>query len=68
VALPAIELTLTDLQDQAVMRRVITANEFRSTSLALMAGAELQTTFPLSVKLSADGEKFSGYRLVVFYP
>ena len=68
VELPAMELTLTDLQDQAVIRRVIAVSEFGSVSRALSAGGELQATFPLGVKLSNGSEKFSGYRLVIFYP
>ena len=68
VAVPAMELTLTDLQDQAVIRRVIPVSEFGPIPHALSAGAELQTTFPLNVKLSTGLEKFSGYRLVIFYP
>lgn len=67
VAMPALELTLTDLQDQSVIRRVIAPYELGPTPHTLAAGAEFQATFPLSVKLPTGSEKFSGYRLVIFY-
>lgn len=68
VAAPALELTLTDLQDQAVIRRVIAANELGPTPKALATGAEFQTILPMSVKLPTAADKFSGYRLAIFYP
>jgi predicted Zn finger-like uncharacterized protein len=68
LALPAVELTLTDLQDQAVMRRVMLARDFERTAVAIAGWVELQTSFPVNVKMSADTDKFSGYRLVIFYP
>jgi predicted Zn finger-like uncharacterized protein len=64
MALPAVELTLTDLQDQAVIRRVLLPGDF-SLPPVMAAGAEVNANVPLSVKLS---EKFSGYRLMIFYP
>lgn len=66
VATPALELTLTDLQDQVVLRRVFTANELalRDHILALR---EARTTvhFDLDPALS---EHVSGYRALIFYP
>jgi predicted Zn finger-like uncharacterized protein len=68
IATPALELTLTDMQDQAVVRRVFTAMDFGDKSGVLQAGAELSVTVPLSVKLAGSPEKVSGYRLLSFYP
>jgi predicted Zn finger-like uncharacterized protein len=68
VATPSLELTLTDIQDQPVIRRVFTAIEFGDKSGVMEAGAELSVTMPLNVKLSGNYEKVSGYRLLSFYP
>jgi predicted Zn finger-like uncharacterized protein len=68
VATPSLELTLTDIQDQPVIRRVFTAMEFGDKSGVMEAGAELSVTMPLNVKLSGNYEMVSGYRLLSFYP
>ncbi len=65
VAMPALELTLTDAQDQTLMRRVLLRNE-------LMAPAELgpgvvwSTSVPMQVVQGAS--LVAGYRLLAFYP
>ena len=72
---PALELTLTDTQDQPVARRVLTAADYfaRSTSgnsaasvadNLFPAGAEV----PVKVFFDASTVKASGYRLYLFYP
>ena len=68
VATPAVELTLTDMQDQPVVRRVFTAADFSKQTLVMEAGAELLATVPVSVKHGTDHEKIAGYRLLSFYP
>jgi predicted Zn finger-like uncharacterized protein len=68
IATPAIELTLTDMQDQPVVRRVFTAEEFGGKSGAMDPGAELSVTMPISVKMDSQHEKISGYKLLSFYP
>ena len=68
VATPAVELTLTDLQDQAIVRRVFTTADFNKQALVMEPGAELSASVPLSVKHGVGQEKVSGYRLVSFYP
>lgn len=68
LATPALELTLTDLQDQAVLRRVIDAGEFASAQGVMVQGAELTVSLPIRVKLSGTAERISGYRLLAFYP
>mgnify|MGYP002135227628 CR=1 FL=1 len=68
VATPAVELTLTDMQDQAVVRRVFTTVDFGKQTTVLEPGAELAASVPLSVKQGAGHEKISGYRLLTFYP
>ncbi len=68
VATPAVELTLTDLQDHAVVRRVFTAADFNKQALVIEPGAELSASVPVSIKQGASQEKISGYRLLSFYP
>ena len=68
VATPAVELTLTDMQDQAVIRRVFTAADFAKQRMVIEPGAELQATLPVSVKHVAGHDKVTGYRLLSFYP
>ena len=68
VATPALELTLTDTQDQAVVRRVVRANEFGNRQGTMGPGDEVSTTLPIQVKLANGSEKIAGYRLLAFYP
>jgi hypothetical protein len=64
-----LELTLTNLQDQAVLKRVLVAADFGDRSGVMAAGAELPVNLPLTIKLGAGAaEKISGYRLLSFYP
>lgn len=68
LATPAVELTLTDMQDQALVRRVFLAEDFGGKQGVIDAGAELLASMPLAVKLVGNTEKVSGYRLLSFYP
>ncbi|MDO8457997.1 MAG: zinc-ribbon and DUF3426 domain-containing protein [Burkholderiaceae bacterium] len=68
VATPDLELTLTDMQDQAVVRRVFAAADFTKQHVAMDSGAEIVVTLPVAVKLNAGSERVSGYRLLSFYP
>lgn len=68
VATPDLELTLTDMQDQAVVRRVFAAADFSKPHIAMDSGAEILVTLPVAVKLNAGSERISGYRLLSFYP
>lgn len=68
VATPNLELTLTDMQDQAVVRRVFAAADFSKQHVAMDSGAEMVVTLPVAVKLDAGSERVSGYRLLSFYP
>jgi hypothetical protein len=68
VAMPAVELTLTDSQDQPVIRHIFTSGELGSPSGVLMPGAEVGASLALSLKPPANAGKISGYRLLAFYP
>jgi len=68
VALPSIELTLTDALDQAVIRRVLSAAELAVDSDRLGPEAEWPVTVVLKVNPGVVVPKVVGYRLLVFYP
>ncbi len=67
IAMPSLELSVTDTRDQALARRVILPVEFGATTLVLGAGAEWGGRISLNVK-SGSTERIAGYRLVAFYP
>ena len=66
LALPAIELTLTDSSDQPVVRRVFLPTELGAKTQALAGGAEWPTS--LAVALKVAGDRVAGYRVLAFYP
>jgi predicted Zn finger-like uncharacterized protein len=68
LAVPALELTLTDMQDRTVLRRVVPTKEFNVSKPVLEPGSEMTVSLPLSVKSSLEDERISGYRLLAFYP
>lgn len=68
LALPAIELTLTDLADQPVMRRVFTPAELGVASGTVAPADEWSTTAYLRVRKEPNGPRAQGYRLLIFYP
>jgi predicted Zn finger-like uncharacterized protein len=67
VALPALELTLTDAQDQAVVRRVLTPSEFGAAPVVMAAAAEWSGSLTVAVAATGGG-RIAGYRLLAFYP
>lgn len=68
VALPALELSLTDMQEKPVIRRVIGTPDFTHQQGPMGPGAEFSASLPVSVKLPGNTERISGYRLLAFYP
>ena len=67
LAVPALELTLTNASEEAVVRRVILPSEWSAPPDELPALSEL----PLSVRMTlvdAAELRMAGYRAVVFYP
>lgn len=67
VAMPSLELTLTDLQDQAVLRRVLHPAELGAPP-ALAASGEWSASTALVVDAQAGAARVAGYRLIAFYP
>lgn len=68
LAMPSIELALTDTLDQALMRRVFQPEDLGVRSGVIPAASETQTTLVLTIKTNGSGERVAGYRLLAFYP
>jgi hypothetical protein len=68
VAMPAIELTLTDTQDQPVVRRVLLPPDLGAATGVIAAGSEWSATLALSVAANGSTGRIAGYRLLAFYP
>ena len=72
--IPALEVTLTDSQDQALVRRVLTPAQFGVSAATLAAHAELASAVSLKVTAqAAPGAAppplpVTGYRILAFYP
>lgn len=67
VATPALELTLTDMQDQAVLRRVLHPAELGAPP-ALAAAGEWSASTAMTVDAKGGAARIAGYRLIAFYP
>lgn len=70
VAMPWLELTLTDTGEQPVLRRVLTPEELGAPS-ATVLGARSEWTATVDLGLpgeGAGGARVAGYRLLAFYP
>lgn len=67
VAMPALELTLTDTQDQPVVRRVLQPAELGAPP-ALAARSDWQGAVAMTLEGSGLASSVAGYRLAVFYP
>jgi predicted Zn finger-like uncharacterized protein len=68
VAMPALELTLTDGQDQPLLRRVLLPPDLGSHPGLIAASAEWSGSLPVAVAGNGTGARIAGYRLLAFYP
>ncbi|NKE66217.1 DUF3426 domain-containing protein [Ramlibacter sp. RBP-2] len=68
VALPAVELTLTDSEEQPVVRRVLMPGELGAARLALAARAEWSGTAAFALQDASLASRVAGYRVLAFYP
>lgn len=75
VAMPALEVTLTDTQDQALLRRVLLPAQFGAGTALLIPGSDFSGFITLDVSaLSAQrngsppAPRVAGFRLLAFYP
>ena len=74
IAMPALELSLTDSQDQVLMRKIILPQEIVPNNGFLAGGSEWTGQIAMQVRpavvagSSEAAERFSGYRVLAFYP
>ena len=61
-------MTLTDLQDKAVLRRVFQSRDFDTPAATLAASGDWTATLAVNVKTGGGAERISGYRVLAFYP
>jgi len=67
VAVPAMELTVTDAQDQPLVRRVLTPADLAADSATIPAAGEWSRN--VGITLAVPGAaRVAGYRLLAFYP
>jgi hypothetical protein len=67
VAVPSLELSLTDAQEQVLARRILPASDWPDAPPVLAPGE----TWPVKLRLSValpEGPPMSGYRIALFYP
>jgi Protein of unknown function (DUF3426) len=64
LALPSVELSLTDGSGLLVARKALAPRDFRVASTVLPAGGET----PLQLLLAAGSPRVSGYTVEIFYP
>ena len=67
VAVPALELSLTDANDAVIARRVFLPQEWPDAPASLPAQGNLTVSFRLSLTLG-ESAPMAGYRALVFYP
>ncbi|MDP3760208.1 MAG: DUF3426 domain-containing protein [Ramlibacter sp.] len=68
VAMPALELTLTDGQEQPVVRRVLLPADLGTHPGVIAATADWSGSLALAVAGNGAGARIAGYRLLAFYP
>ena len=68
IASTSIELSVTNAQEQTLIRRVFQPAEFAASTPVLGAAAEWSTNLVLGVKTNTPGDRVTGYRLLMFYP
>ena len=68
VAMPAVELTLTDTSDKPVLRRVLLAKNLGFTGDTLAAHGDWIGDLAIVVTPNATKAAITGYRVLLFYP
>jgi predicted Zn finger-like uncharacterized protein len=67
IAMPSIELTLTDTQDQPVVRRVLAPRDIGAAPV-IAGGGETASSVTVAVAANGSSGRIAGYRLLAFYP
>jgi predicted Zn finger-like uncharacterized protein len=68
LAYPYLELTLTDAQDQPVVRRALAPKDYAGGTADLDAGIAGNAELPVKVFIDASASSQVGYRVYLFYP
>jgi hypothetical protein len=63
---PTLELTLTDTEDRAVLRRDLLPRDYLPRQAAV--GFPAQSELPIRVDFELTSQRFAGYRLTQVYP
>jgi predicted Zn finger-like uncharacterized protein len=66
-AYPRLELTLTDANDQPVLRRTFAPTEYLPAGIVVENGIAAGKELPIKLLITADHQAVSGYRLFVNY-
>ncbi len=67
-AYPHLELTLTDMDDQPIVRKVFAPEDYLAQDADLRAGFAANAELPVNLLLDPGDSGASGYRLYLFYP
>jgi len=68
LAYPHLELTLTDAQDQVVVRRALTPREYAGGTADLAGGIGANAEVAIKLFIDASASTQAGYRVYLFYP
>jgi predicted Zn finger-like uncharacterized protein len=68
VAMPAVELTLTESSDKPVLRRVLLAKDLGFSDVTLAANGEWNGAMSVVVSPNPAMPPITGYRVLLFYP
>lgn len=67
MAWPVLELTLTDVEDQPLARRMFAPSEYLPSGKMETVGIQGRSEIPFNLQLQSKGLKAAGYRLRMFY-
>ena len=67
-AYPQLELTLTDIADQALLRKVLAPADYLPAGIDAASGFVANGELALKLKLEASVTGAAGYRIYLFYP
>jgi hypothetical protein len=68
LALPALELSLTDAHDQALLRKVLREKDLNLHANTLAPGAQMTGSVMVSLVNGDMSDRIAGYRILAFYP
>ncbi len=68
VGFPHLELSLTDAQDQVVVRRALAPGDYAGGTANIAAGIAGNSEVPVKIFIDASATTQAGYRLYLFFP